>query len=130
MPNTVVKPSFFAENTWMVTSGKIGAADTYAPLAPDGRAPTLISGSWVRVPRWCTQISRVTADIFCSSRFFFICPQLFSIYAIIGHMVKTLLHAGIGSSILPRVTNISSRLCEVVMQASQKACYFLLYVDH
>ena len=33
-------------------------------------------------------------------------------------------HAGIGSSILPRVTNISSRLREVVMQASQKACYF------
>ena len=49
----------------------------------------------------------------------------------VGQAVKTpASHAGIGSSILPRVTNISSRLREVVMQAPKKLAIFLLYVDH
>ena len=55
----------------------------------------------------------------------------FSIVWPVGQAVKTpASHAGIGSSILPRVTNISSRLREVVMRASQKLAIFLLYVDH
>ena len=75
-------------------------------------------------PRWCTKFPVTGRYIFARCGFSLYAAVQHYIWPV-GQAVKTpASHAGIGSSILPRVTNISSRLREVVMQASQKLAIF------